>query len=80
MSRLTVFNFIILNGFFKGPNEDISWNKHDAEENEYSIRMLDPGNILLFGRMTYEMMASYWQALIAWGRLNDSDPLPLPIY
>ncbi|MFT3823805.1 MAG: dihydrofolate reductase family protein [Chitinophagaceae bacterium] len=60
MSRLSVFNFITLNGFYKGTHEDISWHVHGAEENEYAIGAMDAGNVLLFGRVTYEMMAGYW--------------------
>jgi dihydrofolate reductase len=60
MGTLTVFNFITLNGFFKGPNEDISWHQHGAEENKFAGKMLKSESTLLFGRVTYEMMASYW--------------------
>jgi dihydrofolate reductase len=60
MGKLTVFNFATLNGYFEGPNRDLSWHKHGAEENEYAGEMLKSGNTLLFGRVTYEMMASYW--------------------
>lgn len=62
MRKLIVFNFITLNGYFKGPNKDISWHRHGAEENEYGADMLKSGNTLLFGRVTYELMASYWQS------------------
>ena len=65
MRKVTVFNFITLNGYFKGPNGDISWHKHGAEENEYAAEMFKSGNTLLFGRVTYEMMASYWPTPIA---------------
>jgi len=60
MRKVIVFNFVTLNGYFKGPKEDISWHKHDAEENEYAVEMLNSGDTLLFGRVTYELMASYW--------------------
>jgi dihydrofolate reductase len=60
MRRLTVFNFVTLNGYFKGPKGDISWHQHGAEENEYAVEGLRSGSTLLFGRVTYEMMASYW--------------------
>jgi dihydrofolate reductase len=61
MGKLTIFNFVTLNGFFKGPDEDISWHRHGQEENEYAAEMLQTGDgILLFGRVTYEQMASYW--------------------
>jgi len=49
-----------LNGFFEGPASDISWHKHGTEENEYAVDALKSGNTLLLGRVTYEMMASYW--------------------
>jgi dihydrofolate reductase len=60
MRKLTVFNFVTLNGYYKGPKEDISWHRHGAEENEYAAEGLRSGSTLLFGRVTYEMMASYW--------------------
>lgn len=60
MRDLIVFNFVTLNGYFEGPKRDTSWHKHGAEENEYAAEMLKSGNTLLFGRVTYEMMASYW--------------------
>ncbi len=65
MGRLGVFNFVSLNGFFKGPGGDISWHVHGAEENEYAAESLKSGSILLFGRVTYEMMAGYWPTPLA---------------
>jgi len=61
MRKLIVFNFVTLNGFFKGPNGDISWSMHgDPEDAAYAAESLQSDGILLFGRITYEMMASYW--------------------
>ncbi|MBI4418618.1 MAG: dihydrofolate reductase, partial [Ignavibacteriales bacterium] len=54
MRKLTAFNFITLNGFFKGPNEDIGWHRHGGEEAAFSEEGLEQDNILLFGRKTYE--------------------------
>lgn len=57
MRKLTAYNFLTLNGFFKGPNEDTSWHTHGEEEAGYSEEALaQDDNILLFGRKTYEMM------------------------
>ena len=36
MSKVTVFNFVTLNGYFKGVKGDISWHRHGAEGNEYA--------------------------------------------
>ncbi len=65
MRKVTVFNFVTLNGYYKGPKGDISWHRHGAEENEYAAGNLKSGSTLLFGRVTYEMMASYWPTPIA---------------
>jgi dihydrofolate reductase len=65
MGKLTVFNFITLNGFYKGLNEDIGWHKHGEEEGEYSAEGAQSDSIILFGRVTYEMMAGYWPTPMA---------------
>jgi dihydrofolate reductase len=60
MRKLTVFNFLTLNGFYKGPDEDISWHVHGSEEAEFAAEGAQSESVLLFGRKTYEMMAGYW--------------------
>lgn len=60
MRKVHAFNFVTLNGYFEGPNSDISWHRHGAEENEYAAEGLKSGSTLLFGRKTYEMMAGFW--------------------
>lgn len=60
MRKVSVFNFLTLNGYYKGPVEDISWHRHEGEESRFSEESLRHGNILLFGRVTYEMMAAWW--------------------
>jgi dihydrofolate reductase len=60
MAKLNVFNFITLNGYFAGPSGDISWHRHGGEENEFAAEGAQSGSTLLFGRVTYQMMASYW--------------------
>ncbi|HEX4354783.1 MAG TPA: dihydrofolate reductase family protein [Polyangiales bacterium] len=63
MKSLHVFNFISLDGYFAGLHGDIGWHSHDATDNEpheYGVDSLKAGNTLLFGRVTYQMMSSYW--------------------
>lgn len=66
MSKLSAFSFITLDGFYKGPEDDISWHNHGEEETRFSEEMLALGNILVFGRRTYEMMADFWTTDMAW--------------
>ena len=60
MKKLKVFNFITLDGYFAGAEKDISWHRHDEETNAYAHDMLSLDDTLLFGRVTYDLMASYW--------------------
>ena len=60
MRKLFVFNLVTLDGYFEGPDRDISWHNVDAEFNDYAIDMLNSVDTLLFGRVTYELMARYW--------------------
>src|ERR1700741_17994 len=65
MRKLGVYNFITLNGYFEGPQGDLSWNMHGQEENEYATQSMKPGNILVFGRITYQHMADFWTSAMA---------------
>jgi dihydrofolate reductase len=63
MRKLVVFNNVTLDGFFTGANGDLSWahtGHDDAEFNAFIAENASGGGQLLLGRITYEMMASYW--------------------
>jgi len=60
MRKVLVFNLVSLDGYFAGPNREIDWHNVGAEEDEYAVEGITSGSTLLFGRLTYELMASYW--------------------
>jgi dihydrofolate reductase len=60
MRKLMLFNMVTVDGFFEGPGHDISWHNVDEEFNEMSVKQINAVDSILFGRKTYEMMASYW--------------------
>jgi dihydrofolate reductase len=60
MRKLFAFDLMSLDGFFEGLKMDISWHNVDSEFNDYAIVMLDSADTLLFGRITYELMAGFW--------------------
>jgi dihydrofolate reductase len=60
MRKVIFFMLISLDGFYEGPNHDLNWHHVDDEFNEFAIAQLNTVDTLLFGRVTYEMMASYW--------------------
>ncbi len=63
--RSFLFNMISLDGFFSGPNGEIDWHNVDEEFNEFAIDQLNTAGGLIFGRVTYLGMASYWPTLKA---------------
>lgn len=64
MSKLSVFVSLSLDGYFSGPGGDMSWaHRAEANDAEWTAFVADNasnGGRLLFGRVTYEMMVSYW--------------------
>jgi dihydrofolate reductase len=63
MRKILAFTNVTLNGFFAGPNGDLSWAHRaddDADWNEFVKENAAGGGELLFGRVTYEMMIQYW--------------------
>lgn len=60
MRKIISFNMVTLDGFFEGPNREIDWHNVDGEFNEFAIQQTGAFEVLLFGRVTYQMMASYW--------------------
>jgi len=62
MARLIMWNLMTLDGFVEGPDRDISWHEDvwGEELERLSIEQLHAAGGLLFGRVTYELMAGYW--------------------
>jgi dihydrofolate reductase len=60
MRKLILQMLVSVDGLYEGPNKEIDWHHVDEEFNAYSIDFLNNLDILLFGRITYELMASYW--------------------
>jgi dihydrofolate reductase len=58
--KLFSFMVMTLDGFTEGPNREFDWPNVDDEFNEFSLSQLNDIDVLLFGRVTYDLMASYW--------------------
>ncbi len=66
MRRAIVFNMVSLDGYFVDSKGDMSWaHKNDEEWNAFVSQNVSGNGSLLFGRITYEMMASYWPSPMA---------------
>lgn len=72
MRKLIVFNNVSVDGYFSDPNGDMSWaHRQDPEWNAFVTENARGGGVLLFGRKTYELMASYWPTPMA----SQNDPV-----
>jgi|SRR5580704_4753113 dihydrofolate reductase len=66
MRKVIVFNMVSLDGYFVDAKGDMSWaHKNDEEWNTFVGSNASGNGTLLFGRVTYEMMASYWPSPMA---------------
>lgn len=66
MRKLLVFNQVSLDGYIADARGDMSWaRKDDAEWREYVDKNASGDSDMLFGRVTYEHMASFWPTPVA---------------
>jgi len=68
MVRLGVFNNVSLDGYFVDASGDMRWahnTKPDPEWDAFVASNASGGGRLLFGRKTYDLMASYWPTPMA---------------
>lgn len=68
MRKLIVFNHVTLDGYFVSASGDFRWASNGNDDPEYSAFVAENasgGGQLLFGRVTYQLMASYWPTALA---------------
>lgn len=60
MRKVISFMHISLDGFVAGPNGEMDWIKVDEEIFDHVGKRISEGDTALYGRVTYQMMESYW--------------------
>jgi dihydrofolate reductase len=60
MRKIISFMHMSLDGFVAGPNGEMNWIKVDEEIFDYVGQRIGKGDTALYGRVTYQMMESYW--------------------
>lgn len=60
MRHLIFFMHTSLDGFVAGLNGEMDWIKFDDSLFDFVATMTDKADTALCGRVTYEMMQSYW--------------------
>jgi dihydrofolate reductase len=74
MRKLVVFDRVTADGYFSGPEGKLDWVVPDAEIDKLGgDAEASSGNVMLFGRRTYQMFESFWPHV-----LKDSPEAPDP--
>jgi dihydrofolate reductase len=60
MRNLVFFMHTSLDGFVAGPNKEMSWLKLEEDMLDFVAEMTSNADTALYGRVTYELMESYW--------------------
>lgn len=60
MRKIVTLMHISLDGFAAGPNGEMNWIKLDNEMFDFVKLITDKADSALYGRVTWQMMDSYW--------------------
>lgn len=72
MRKLIVFNQVSLDGYFTDAHGDMSWAHKDSGDAEWAAFVegnASGGGVLVFGRVTYDLMAGFWPTPFAAERM-----------
>jgi len=66
--KISVFNHVSLDGYFVDGKGDMSWAHQAAQDEEWNAYVngnAQGDSTMLFGRVTYDLMAGYWPTPMA---------------
>ncbi len=73
--RVIVAEFVTLDGYMVGPDEDVSWVAVGFDpqmQEDLAVDMSGTFDLFVFGRVTYEIFADYWPTAVPY---DDGDAL-----
>jgi dihydrofolate reductase len=71
MGRIILSIPITVDGFIEGPHRELDWVIADDDLHDFYTDLLKKADLILYGRVTYDLMVSYWPTA-------DSDPSVTP--
>jgi dihydrofolate reductase len=74
MRRIVVFQWLTADGYFAGPDGNLSWVVPDEEQARAAADGIAGFDAVLFGRRTYELFEGFWRHAID----DDSSTVPDP--
>ena len=79
MRKIILAMSVSVDGFISGPDGDIDWHRVDEEVHGHFNEELRQMSAFLDGRITYELMASYWPTPMAHPEWQISANAMMPI-
>src|SRR6266487_4407120 len=73
MRKVILSNLVTLDGFFAGPNGELDWFIVNEEGKKDANDLLSKVDAILFGRVTYQLLADYWPAAATNPSTSKSD-------
>jgi len=68
-----MFMMLSVDGYFEGPNHDLSWHNVDDEFNKFAVDMLRSADLFIYGRRMYQVMAEAWPRMAKDPTLSNED-------
>ena len=63
MRKVVLLIHVSLDGFVAGPNGELEWIVAEGKVHDHVQRRIDQVDTAIYGRVTYELMESYWPAV-----------------
>lgn len=60
MRKIILSTPITLDGFIEGPRQELDWVIADDELHDFYAGLIDSADLLIYGRVAYELMVNYW--------------------
>ena len=70
MRKMFSFMMISADGYHADPGQALDWHNVDQEFSQFALAQLREAGTLVFGRVTYELMAAFWPTPAG----EESDP------
>ena len=75
--RVVVSEFVTLDGYIVGPDEDVSWVAVGFDpqmQDDLASHLADTIDLFVFGRVTYDIFAAYWPHAVAYDEGDEPRP------
>ncbi len=63
---------ITLDGYIEGPQQELDWVIADDELHDFASQLIENADLLVYGRVTYQLMVDYWPTATTDGNATEA--------